>query len=575
VERTVPKTASDEIELYLRTYYSLLRSTEEVHIRALEEAHAGMNSLLHPNARKPLPDLSAFIYSWLRLPACMLQVRLIVMGQGGDVFMRDGYGDVKAWQIVEAPARRRRYFYDGNDTIASFIVSRSDIDDIVPLLTAFQIEWNKLHILLRHFTGGQPLEKFFDDPNLDIALINALNISAEAFASLKDLWGARYLDLLAKIAANRKHLSIRLLSGSFHQYRRAAYVWWEFIETAKPDLLTRPVYFVSSNTHSLINLITGFALKQQARLLEFVELGGDSVLKNELEAIRSEKNSVSFENFLYFLQKVFFTTPPGQALRATRKTLEEKLGVQRIGGQADFDLEAQVIDLAKLDIEAMDPRLRIDGVEALANSDAIILNIDYPLGLAAYNILSQIAERVTDLRGIYIMGKAATLNGVVGDVMIPNVVHDEQFSNTHIFPNCFQASDIKSYMTRGTVLDNQKAVTVQGTFLQTSHYMDVFYREGYTDIEMEAGPYLSAIYEMYRPTRHPTDEIVNHYSIQFDFGLVHYASDKPLSKGQNLGAGNLSFVGMDATYGTAIAILRRIFTLERERLHNSARKERQ
>ena len=28
--------------------------------------------------------------------------------------------------------------------------------------------------------------------------------------------------------------------------------------------------------------------------------------------------------------------------------------------------------------------------------------------------------------------------------------------------------------------------------------MDVFYREGYTDIEMEAGPYLSAIYEMTR-----------------------------------------------------------------------------
>ena len=45
-------------------------------------------------------------------------------------------------------------------------------------------------------------------------------------------------------------------------------------------------------------------------------------------------------------------------------------------------------------------------------------------------------------------------------------------------------------------LDNQKAVTVLGTFLQNSTYMDVFYREGYTDIEMEAGPYLSAVYEM-------------------------------------------------------------------------------
>jgi hypothetical protein len=40
---------------------------------------------------------------------------------------------------------------------------------------------------------------------------------------------------------------------------------------------------------------------------------------------------------------------------------------------------------------------------------------------------------------------------------------------------------------------------VWGTFLQNATVMDVIYREGYTDIEMEAGPYLSAIYELFRP----------------------------------------------------------------------------
>ena len=61
MERTVPKSASDEIDLYLRTIYSLLRSSTEVQIRTLEEVHAGMNSLLHPDARKTTPDTSAFI----------------------------------------------------------------------------------------------------------------------------------------------------------------------------------------------------------------------------------------------------------------------------------------------------------------------------------------------------------------------------------------------------------------------------------------------------------------------------------------------------------------------------------
>jgi hypothetical protein len=93
----------------------------------------------------------------------------------------------------------------------------------------------------------------------------------------------------------------------------------------------------------------------------------------------------------------------------------------------------------------------------------------------------------------------------------------------------------------------------------------VVYREGYTDVEMEAGPYLSAIYEMYRPQRHPVNEIVNLYGVPFDTGILHYVSDTPLSKGRNLGAGTLSYFGMDSTYATSLAILRRIFEVERQR----------
>ena len=122
----------------------------------------------------------------------------------------------------------------------------------------------------------------------------------------------------------------------------------------------------------------------------------------------------------------------------------------------------------------------------------------------------------------------------------------------------------------GTVLDNQKAVTVQGTFLQNARYMDVFYREGYTDIEMEAGPYLSAVYEMYRPKRHPVNEIVNLYGLPFDLGILHYASDTPLGKGQEPGRGQPSYFGMDSTYASTTAVLRRIFRVERARLQAQA-----
>ncbi len=164
------------------------------------------------------------------------------------------------------------------------------------------------------------------------------------------------------------------------------------------------------------------------------------------------------------------------------------------------------------------------------------------------------------------MGKSASLNGVVGDVIIPNVVQDEHSQNTYLFQNAFTAADVAPYLNFGTVLDNQKAVTVLGTFLQNARIMDVMYREGYTDIEMESGPYLSAVYEMYRPQRHPVNELVNLYGVPFDVGILHYVSDTPLSKGKNLGAGTLSYFGIDSTYATTIAILRRIFERERARL---------
>jgi hypothetical protein len=181
-------------------------------------------------------------------------------------------------------------------------------------------------------------------------------------------------------------------------------------------------------------------------------------------------------------------------------------------------------------------------------------------------VLTKIAEHISEILGVYIMGKAATLNGVRGDIMIPGVVQDEHSQNTYLFQNVFTSPDVAPWLVFGTVLDNQKALTVLGTFLQNASLMDVMYREGYTDIEMEAGPYLSAMYEMTRPKRHPVNEIVNLQGVNFDIGILHYASDTPLSKGKNLGAGTLSYRGMDSTYAASVAILRRIFQQEKKRL---------
>jgi hypothetical protein len=260
--------------------------------------------------------------------------------------------------------------------------------------------------------------------------------------------------------------------------------------------------------------------------------------------------------------KKYLQTPGGRTAWEEREQEESLCGIRHIDSRHVFDVAAQVVELHALRLDWLDPRLRVPGIESIARSNAIILNIDYPLGMGAYHILSQIAASVDSFRGVYLLGKAATLNGRIGDIMIPNVVHDEHSRNTYLFDNSFTASDVRSHLVYGMALDNQKAISVHGTFLQNRRYMDVFYREGYTDIEMEAGPYLSAVYEALRPRRYPTDEVVNLYPIPFDIGVVHYASDTPFGKGKNLGAQHLSYFGMDPTYAATVAILRCILEQE-------------
>lgn len=566
MERTVPSTASEEIELYLRTIYSLLRSTAEVQIRTLEETHGGMNSSLHPNARKEAPDISALIYSSLRLPDCMPAVQTVVLGQSYLVFSQHGYTNLESWQPVAATARRRRCFFNGQDTLACFIASRSDIDDVIPTLTAYQIEWNKLHFLLQRARLGALSENFFRSPASLATLAEALMMPVEDLNRLQVVWGKEFLSILQRIEKQRLALRVRLLSGSLSEYWRATRTWWDDIEATCPELLERPVYFLSSNPHSAVNMLTGFALRNRAELEAYIEQGDNQALQDEWRDILEQNVRSNPENFLYYVLKKYQQSAQGQHLVEAQRQYEEICGIKRIPGVHSFDLEAQVIELAKLPTGSMDPRLLSDSIACLKDSDALLLNVDYPLGLAAYNLLAKVAEHSGEILGVYVMGKAATLNGVRGDVMIPNVVQDEHSRNTYLFNNAFCAADVTPYLTYGTVLDNQKAVSVMGTFLQNARVMDVIYREGYTDIEMEAGPYLSAIYEMYRPQRHPVNEVVNLYGVPFDVGILHYASDTPLSKGKNLGAGTLSYFGMDSTYAATVAILRRILKKECERL---------
>jgi hypothetical protein len=332
---------------------------------------------------------------------------------------------------------------------------------------------------------------------------------------------------------------------------------------ARERLADRPLYFVSSNNHSLINIATGIARRREPELVEFVEtLPDDDILREELDRFRDGRSEGSWENFLYFVARKWWDSR-GAAGRADRRAAERAAGVTHLVSTTALRVPAQVIPLAALAADDIDPRLGAVDRDALADSPAVVVNIDYPLGVAAYNILREIAvDSGAGLRGVYVLGKAATLNADVGDVMISSVVHNEHSNSTYWLDNAFALDDLAADLRFGSGLDNQRAVTVKSTFLQNRAYLDFYYREAFTVVEMETGPYCDAVYEIADPDRYPVGEAVNFSKLPIDLGIIHYASDTPYTQARTLGARGLSYFGMDSTYASSLAILRRILRLE-------------
>jgi hypothetical protein len=306
-------------------------------------------------------------------------------------------------------------------------------------------------------------------------------------------------------------MAIRLLAGSLTDYRRATDGWWYTISREvdrylESDLFYRPVYFVSSNTHSLANLLGGYARTIEPELAAFLEEVNPENLWRHYQRAKAQQEPGEWDDLLYYALGKYLRHGAAEAQaekQAAMHQFHRERGLLHVENPLYLDVAAQVIQFKSLRPDDFDPRVRIDDLASLRKSEAVIFNVDYPLGMAAYQIFSQVAANLGELQGVYFMGKSATLNGQVGDVLIPNVVYDEHSQNTFLFKNCFVASDLAPHLSQGSVFDNQKVVTVRGTFLQNRDFVDVFYREGYTDIEMEAGPYLSGVYENIYPRRYP------------------------------------------------------------------------
>src|SRR5690348_9472659 len=175
------------VELYARTYTTMLQSSGEIKVDSLVQAHIRMGSVLHPLAGQPQIDMGALLYAARRLPRAIERVRHVVMGQSPQGFRTVVGRDISDWQQVKAPARRRRWYWDGGNMLAVLIASTSDIDDLVPSLVAYQIEWNKLHTALQDVDLSEEGAR------------QAAGASEDDWQRLHEAWGGTFDETVAAI----------------------------------------------------------------------------------------------------------------------------------------------------------------------------------------------------------------------------------------------------------------------------------------------------------------------------------------------------------------------------------------
>lgn len=534
-------------DIFIKAYRSFLKSEGEMSIEQFIRLYQKMQPGLHKYACEEKVDIEAFIYSYLRLPQIMPLVKNVVLGQTDEIFRRDGYA-IDSWEEVSAPARRRKMYFNGIDTLVIFINSVTDVDDIVCLLTAFQIEWNKLHAALK----GKKVD--------DISLYKKLNIDKELWSKLVLIWNENAEYWLNEITHKECLPRLRLLHGSYVDYERAAQRWLEniFVQTRYKNIKNQPLYFVSSNTHSLVNSITGWVNTKEDILLTYLKQKKLNLYLDYWEKIKSGSHPGSKENFLWYVLKKYEKENPD--VKQERVQYEHRLGIDYIEAKHFLDINAQVISVRNLVNADIQNKVDLD-LSKLTDSEALILNIDYPLGYGAYMVLSTVLRNVNKLQGVYILGKASFLNGNLGDIGIPTTVFDSYGENLYIFKNVFTKEYFHEFKT-GSVLVDQQAVSTKGTLLHPENVIKDYFMEGYTIVEMENGSYLNALYEMTHYEKYPQRDVINLTTSPLDIGIIHYASDTPFTKAITLGTRNLGYEGVEATYTSSLAILRRI--IERE-----------
>ena len=520
-------------------------------ISLLLDAYRDMRPSLHRYCDvDDVVDVEALMYAADRLPSSIHQVQEILI----QADVPDKLPQMAGVVQLSAGARRRPTFQVGPDVV--IVVARegrTELLDLITLLCTYQIEANKIADLLRSGSLTEELERVLEKApdsleernRLLARLAFELGTTDDLLVALDKEWGNQLLERLWELVAHPPEFVARLHRDYSIQASQGRAQNWAALIKREVDALVNgsgPVHILSSNTHSTINLLTGYALSVQEEIWDWALSESDHV--EHLKTIDTQTPNVT-----YFLLRDWLKAHPERL--ADKTAWEKQMGVCHLADEYYTGVHSQVIELARLDPSKSDPRLSAY-LSQLAHSQAVLVNFDYAFGEQAGILIEQLFKAFRHrVSSFSIMGKAGTVVGGRGGVMLPTYLLKEGSRDVYDLPfgNALDPAEFED-LGLGTIYSGGPMLTVAGTILQNEKMLRR-YREEWNilGLEMEGIPYIRALHQCLK-----RDWVCPN----LDILLGYYASDAPLEIGESL-ARELAFDGLDATYGLNIAILRRIF----------------
>jgi hypothetical protein len=496
-------------------------------------------------------ELKGLEYVMDRLPRGIEECSRVVMTSEEDL------GDTPF--VMLEPLKRRRTSYRINETEMCFVITRgfSEIYDILTHLTFLYIEAKNIHSKMRDQEGNlttewKEFEKFveiedeLDSEHLNRAIWTLSIILGRTFHETKASY--EYFDKSKKESnASNGLFHIIYKLGCVMEYivDKQADVEVQFTPDLSQVILhhmygkrwsaeiiqkllelnveNRPLHLISANLHSVVNLLYGYA------------------------AIGTSMDKKVSQDLYTFVHE----------LRKRTKEVKEYArdhGFHEVPDTSGAHVDCQIIDTAVLNFEVLHPDLRTK-LQAEKDTKPVILVMDYAFGTQAFELIDSLLqpvvmageERNLNLASISIMGKAGTLRGKKGDIMIATAHVLEGSAHNYILHNDLKEEDFAGYQD----VFVGPVITVLGTSLQNRDVLETFRTTSWkaVGLEMEGGHYHRAI---------NAAMIRGHISKDVKVRYAYYASDNPLVSGQTLASGSLGAEGIKPTYMITKCILEKI-----------------